>query len=63
MSIWRMEWLEDGETKGWEASEKIITMVQIRNGTSMVAQLVKNLPTMQETLVQLVGQEGPLEKG
>ena len=29
----------------------------------MVAQLVKNLPTMQETLVQLVGQEGPLEKG
>ena len=62
MSIWRMEWLEEGETKGWEASE-IITMVQIRNGTSMVAQLVKNLPAMQETLVQLVGQEGALEKG
>ena len=38
-------------------------MVQIRNGTSMVAQLVKNLPTMQETWVQALGWEDPLEKG
>ena len=30
---------------------------------SLVAQLVKNLPAMQETLVQFVGQEDPLEKG
>ena len=30
---------------------------------SLVAQLVKNLPTMQETLVQFLGQEDPLEKG
>ena len=29
----------------------------------MAAQLVKNLPTMQETLVQFLGQEDPLEKG
>ena len=28
-----------------------------------VAQLVKNLPAMQETLVQPLGQEDPLEKG
>ena len=28
----------------------------------MVAQLVKNLPTMQETQVQFRGQEDPLEK-
>ena len=28
----------------------------------MVAQLVKNLPTTQETLVQFLGQEDPLEK-
>jgi len=28
-----------------------------------VAQSVKNLPTMQETLVQSLGQEDPLEKG
>ena len=30
---------------------------------SPVAQLVKNLPAMQETLVQFLGQEDPLEKG
>ena len=29
---------------------------------SLVAQLVKNLPAMQETLVQFLGQEDPLEK-
>ena len=28
-----------------------------------VAQLVKNPPTMQETLVRFLGQEDPLEKG
>ena len=30
---------------------------------SLVVQLVKNPPAIQETLVQLLGQEGPLEKG
>ena len=29
----------------------------------LIAQLVKNLPTMQETLVRFLGQEDPLEKG
>ena len=37
--------------------EIIITRV------SLVAQMVKNLPTMQETQVQSPGQEDPLEKG
>ena len=32
-------------------------------GTSLVAQMVKRLPTMQETLVQSLGQEELLEKG
>ena len=32
-------------------------------GLLWVAQLVKNLPAMQETPVQLLGQEDPLEKG
>ena len=32
-------------------------------GTSLVAQMVKNLPAMQETRVQSLGQEDPLEKG
>ena len=30
---------------------------------SLVAQMVKNLPAMQETQVQFLGQEDPLEKG
>ena len=31
--------------------------------TSLMAQMVKNLPTMQETWVQSLGWEDPLEKG
>ena len=30
---------------------------------SLVAQLIKNPPAMQETLVRVLGQEDPLEKG
>ena len=30
---------------------------------SLVVHLVKNLPAMQETPVQILGQEDPLEKG
>ena len=32
-------------------------------GVSLIAQLVKNLPAMQETPVQFLGSEDPLEKG
>ena len=32
-------------------------------GNSLVAQIVKNLPAMQETQVQSLGCEDPLEKG
>ena len=32
-------------------------------GASLIAQLVKNLPVMQETWVQPLGWEDPLEKG
>ena len=32
-------------------------------GLSLVAQLVNNPPAMQETLVQFLGLEDPLEKG
>ena len=31
--------------------------------SKLIAQLVKNLPAMQETPVQFLGQEDPLEKG
>ena len=30
---------------------------------SLIGQLVKNLPAMQETMVQALGWEDPLEKG
>ena len=32
-------------------------------GTSLVAQMVKNLSTMQENLAQSLGREDPLEEG
>ena len=32
-------------------------------GASLVAKLIKNLPAMQETQVQSLGHEDPLEKG
>ena len=32
-------------------------------GDSLVAQLVKNLPAVQETLVRFLSQEDPLDKG
>ena len=32
-------------------------------GASLVAQMVKNLPAMQETWIQSLGQEDALEKG
>ena len=35
---------------------------QSRAGTSLVAQMVKNLPTIQETCVQSLGWEDTLEK-
>ena len=35
----------------------------ITNKASLIAQLVKNPPVMQETLVRFLGQEDPLEKG
>ena len=38
-------------------------LVSLLCRASLVAQLVKNLPTMQETQVQSLGQEDPLEKG
>ena len=34
-----------------------------KEGVSLRAHLVKNLPAMQETVVRFLGQEDPLEKG
>ena len=38
-------------------------MNYLNDGASLMAQLVKNLPAMQETPVQFLGWEDPLEKG
>ena len=38
-------------------------MSYINYGISLIAQLVKNLPAMQETPVRFLGQEDLLEKG
>ena len=43
----------------------ILLFLQLSNiplGASLIAQLVKNLPAMQDTLVQILGWEDPLEK-
>ena len=50
------------------SSPEIITTLSVgcapkQNRVSLVAQTVKNLPAMQETLVKSPGKEDPLEKG
>ena len=37
--------------------------ISLNKGDCLVAEMVKNLSTMQETQVQSVGREDPLEKG
>ena len=41
----------------------IFTVIYIFVGASLVAQLVKNLPAMQETPIQFLGQEDPWRRG
>ena len=40
----------------------LLRLPKVSTWASLVAQLVKNLPAMQETHVQSLGQEDPLEK-
>ena len=42
--------------------QEIVSHIKVPRA-SQVAQLVKNLPLMEETLVQFLGQKDPLEKG
>ena len=44
-------------------SSNIWKTVSLEKRASLVAQMVKNLPAMQEIWVQSLGQEDPLEKG
>ena len=43
--------------------QKIIDLLQSPLGASRIAQLVENLSAMEETPVQFLGWEDPLEKG
>ena len=49
----------------WLANQKSqnLELYLIQRRTSLVVQMVKNLPTMKETWVRFLGQEVPLEKG
>ena len=40
-----------------------VVFFKIRPGTSLVAQMVTNLPAMQETRLQSLGQDDPLQMG
>ena len=40
----------------------LLVLLYTSLGASLISELVKNLPSMQETLVQFLGQEDPLEK-
>ena len=53
--------LPDWNNKDW-SSINIKTGILKMAGAFLVAQIVKNLPVMQETRVQSLGQEDPLEK-
>ena len=49
----------------WLANQKSqnLELYLIQRRTSLVVQMVKNLPAMKETWVRFLGQEVPLEKG
>ena len=54
--VWRLKWRNS-------LGNVFIINIYGGRGTSMVAHMVKNLPAMQKTWVQSLGQEDPLEKG
>ena len=56
----RGEGLERGD---YPVTVKPISFKNSPGRASLVAQMVKNLPAMQETQVQSLGREDPLEKG
>ena len=47
----------------WEFMNQLYKFGLLKDKTYLVAQMVKYLPTTQETEVQSLGQEEPLEKG
>ena len=56
---WRILWTQGA----WRATVHRVTKISCNFQASLVAQKVKNLPAMQETRIQSLGWEVPLEKG
>ena len=52
-----------GEQQWHRGRGGVLLAVKRALWASLIAQLVKNAPAMQETLVWFLGQEGPLERG
>ena len=52
-----------GRMSIWGYWPALFLFVYFLDKLYLIAQLVKNLPAMQETLVRFLGQEDPLEKG
>ena len=52
-----------GRMSIWGYQPALFLFVYFLDKLYLIAQLVKNLPAMQETLVRFLGQEDPLEKG
>ena len=65
---WKIPWTEEPDRLQSMGSQRVgkdlaTEQQQQLIRASLVAQIVKNLPAMQETQVQSLGQEDPLEKG
>ena len=61
MYHWDLSSVLCDDLEGWEGGLR--GREYMYTWASLVAQMVKNLPPMQETWVQSLGQEDPLEKG
>ena len=59
---WRPPPSQSEELRGIEVV-RVFYFSTTSKGASLVAQTLKNLPTMQEAWIQSLGQEDPLEKG
>ena len=60
--IMRNAGLEETQA-GIKIARRNINNLRYADNTSLLAQMIKNLPVKQETQVQFLGQEDPLEKG
>ena len=54
--------LESREPASYFTDNSLLVVSSHAKGASLVPQMVKNLPAMQETMAQSLGREDPLEK-